>query len=201
MFIQINPASSTPIYVQIMEQIKYAIASGVAKEGEQLLSVRELARQLRVNPNTISKAYRDLEREKYLITHKGKGVYIAPSTSILTQEEKERLVGEKLEAALVDGANRWQIFWRITWPQILPVSLTLVLIRMIEAFKIVDLPQVMTSGGPGTATESMTLHSFISWRTLDLGGSAAIAYMLLFVVTFIGISYVNLLRRSAVEAQ
>jgi multiple sugar transport system permease protein len=107
---------------------------------------------------------------------------------------------EQVEAALVDGANRWQIFWRVTWPQILPVSLTLVLIRMIEAFKIVDLPQVMTSGGPGTATESLTLHSFISWRTLDLGGSAAIAYMLLFVVTFIGISYVNLLRRRAVEA-
>ena len=105
MFIQINPSSSTPIYVQIMEQIKYAIASGVAKEGEQLLSVRELARQLRVNPNTISKAYRDLEREKYLTTHKGKGVYIAPSNSILTHEEKERLVGEKLEAALVDARN------------------------------------------------------------------------------------------------
>jgi multiple sugar transport system permease protein len=107
---------------------------------------------------------------------------------------------EQVEAAIVDGANRWQIFWRITWPQILPVSLTVVLIRMIEAFKIVDLPQVMTSGGPGTATESLTLHSFISWRTLDLGGSAAIAYMLLFVVTFIGISYVNLLRGRAVEA-
>jgi multiple sugar transport system permease protein len=106
----------------------------------------------------------------------------------------------QIEAALVDGANRWQIFWHVTLPQILPVSLTLVLIRMIEAFKIVDLPQVMTSGGPGTATESLTLHAFISWRTLDLGGSAAIAYMLLFVVTFIGISYVNLLRRRAVEA-
>jgi multiple sugar transport system permease protein len=106
---------------------------------------------------------------------------------------------EQVEAALVDGANRWQIFWRIIWPQILPVSLTVVLIRMIEAFKIVDLPQVMTSGGPGTATESLTLHSFISWRTLDLGGSAAIAYMLLFIVTFIGISYVNLLRHRAVE--
>ncbi len=105
MFIQINPSSSTPIYVQIMEQVKYAIASGVAKEGDQLLSVRELARQLRVNPNTISKAYHELEREKYLTTHKGKGVYIAPSTSVLTQEEKERLVAEKLEAALVDARN------------------------------------------------------------------------------------------------
>jgi GntR family transcriptional regulator len=69
------------------------------------LSVRELARQLRVNPNTVSKAYHELEREKFLMTHKGKGVYVAPSTSILTLEEKERLLGEKLEGALVDAMN------------------------------------------------------------------------------------------------
>ncbi|PWH20383.1 MAG: sugar ABC transporter permease [Ardenticatenia bacterium] len=107
---------------------------------------------------------------------------------------------ELMEAALVDGANRWQVFWHITLPQILPVSTTLILIRMIEAFKIVDLPNVLTNGGPGTATESMTLHAFIAWRTLDLGGSAAIAYMLLFMVTFLSMSYVNILRRRVVEA-
>lgn len=107
---------------------------------------------------------------------------------------------ELIEAARVDGANRWHIFWYITLPQILPVSTTLILIRMIEAFKIVDLPNILTNGGPGTATESLTLHSFIAWRTLDLGGSAAIAYMLLFLVTFIGISYVNLIRTRVAEA-
>jgi len=101
---------------------------------------------------------------------------------------------ELIEAALVDGANRWQIFWHITLPQIMPVSTTLILIRMIEAFKIVDLPNVLTNGGPGTATESMTLQSFIAWRALDLGGSAAIAYTLLFLVTIIGLTYVNLIR-------
>jgi multiple sugar transport system permease protein len=106
---------------------------------------------------------------------------------------------ELIEAALVDGANRWQTFWKITFPQILPVSTTLILIRMIEAFKIVDLPNVLTNGGPGTATESMTLHAFISWRTLDLGGSAAIAYILLFLVTFIGLAYVNIVRSRVVE--
>jgi multiple sugar transport system permease protein len=106
---------------------------------------------------------------------------------------------ELVEAAKVDGANRWQIFWYITLPQILPVSTTLVLIRMIESFKIVDLPNVLTNGGPGTATESLTLQAFFSWRALDLGGSAAIAYSLLFLVTFIGISYVNLVRRRVVE--
>jgi multiple sugar transport system permease protein len=101
---------------------------------------------------------------------------------------------EQIEAGLVDGANRWQLFWSITFPQILPVTTTLVLIRMIESFKIVDLPNVLTNGGPGTATESLTLQSWIAWRSLNLGGSAAVAYMLLFVVTFLGISYVNLFR-------
>ena len=108
--------------------------------------------------------------------------------------------GEMMEAAQVDGANRWQTFWNITIPQILPVSTTLVLIRMIESFKIVDLPNVLTNGGPGTATESLTLQAYIYWRSLDLGGSAAVAYMLLFLITFIGLSYVNLVRSPAVEA-
>ncbi len=106
---------------------------------------------------------------------------------------------EQREAALVDGANRWQIFWNITMPQIIPVTITVVLIRMIEAFKIVDLPNVLTNGGPGTATESLTLHAYFSWRALDLGGSAAIAYSLLIVVTFFGIAYINILRRRFVE--
>ncbi len=106
---------------------------------------------------------------------------------------------ELIEAALVDGANRWQTFWHITLPQILPVSTTLILIRMIEAFKIVDLPNVLTNGGPGTATESLTLQAYISWRSLDLGGSAAIAYMLLFLVSFIGMTYITLFRRRVEE--
>jgi multiple sugar transport system permease protein len=106
---------------------------------------------------------------------------------------------EPFEAAIVDGANSWQTFRYITWPAILPVSTTLILIRMIEAFKIVDLPNVMTNGGPGTATESLTLQAFINWRAIELGSSAAIAYMLLFTVTFFGMLFVNLIRRQAVE--
>lgn len=107
---------------------------------------------------------------------------------------------EQVEAALVDGATSWQVFWNITFPQMLPVTITLILIRMIEAFKIMDLPNVLTSGGPGTATESLTLHSFISWRTLNLGQSAAIAYSLLIVVTIAAIAFVNLFRGRAVES-
>ena len=106
---------------------------------------------------------------------------------------------EPIEAAAVDGANSWQIFRNITWPAILPVSITLILIRLIESFKIVDLPNVMTNGGPGTATQSLTYHAFINWRALNIGASAAVAYMLLFLVTFFAMIFVNLIRQRTVE--
>jgi multiple sugar transport system permease protein len=106
---------------------------------------------------------------------------------------------EPMEAATVDGANQWQIFRHIVWPGILPVSMTLILIRLIEAFKIIDLPNVMTNGGPGTATQSMTYHAFINWRALEVGGSAAVAYMLLFLVTFFSMIFVNLIRQQTLE--
>jgi multiple sugar transport system permease protein len=101
---------------------------------------------------------------------------------------------DQREAALVDGASRWQVFRYVTWPAILPVSVTVLLIRAIEAFKIIDLPNVLTNGGPGIASESMTLHAFVAWRALDLGGSAAVAYMLLFVVVFVCMSMLAFVR-------
>ena len=108
---------------------------------------------------------------------------------------------EQIEAAQLDGADGWRIFRDITWPTIAPVAASVVLIRLIEAFKIVDLPNVLTNGGPGIATESMTLHSFIAWRTLDLGGSAAVAYMLFFVATVTCVSFFQfVVRRARAEA-
>jgi multiple sugar transport system permease protein len=104
---------------------------------------------------------------------------------------------DQVEAARLDGAGGLQIFRDITWPAIAPVAATVVLIRLIEAFKIIDLPNVLTGGGPGLATESMTLHSFIAWRTQDLGGSAAIGYMLLFVSTVVCVSFFNFVVRPA----
>lgn len=104
-----------------------------------------------------------------------------------------------IEAALVDGANRLQIFRHIILPQIIPVSTTVILIRLIEAFKIIDLPQVLTRGGPGTATESVSLHVFNLWRAVDLGMSSALAYLLLIVVTFIALIFVNLIRSYFLE--
>jgi multiple sugar transport system permease protein len=98
---------------------------------------------------------------------------------------------DQVEAARIDGASNLQIFRDITWPAIAPIAATVVLIRLIEAFKIIDLPNVLTGGGPGLATESMTLHSFIAWRAQDLGSSAAVGYMLLFVSTVVCVSFFN----------
>ena len=103
---------------------------------------------------------------------------------------------EEVEAAVVDGATKWEIFRNITFPAILPVSTTVVLIRMIEAFKIIDLPNILTNGGPGTATESVTLHAYSLWRRMDIGGSASVGYLLLLLVTFFAVSYANLIRPS-----
>jgi multiple sugar transport system permease protein len=106
---------------------------------------------------------------------------------------------DTVEAGMVDGANRWQVFRYISLPAILPVCATVILIRLIEAFKIIDLPNILTNGGPGTATESLSLHAYIRWRTLDLGQSAAVAYSLLFIVTVAALAYVNLIWRRMAE--
>jgi multiple sugar transport system permease protein len=103
----------------------------------------------------------------------------------------ENVPKDHVEAAQVDGASGVQIFREIIWPQIIPVAVTVILIRMIEAFKIVDLPNIMTSGGPGIATESMTLHSYFLWRANDIGSSAAVAYMLLILTVVVCASFFN----------
>jgi len=104
---------------------------------------------------------------------------------------------DQVEAARLDGAGGLRVFRDVTWPAIAPIAATVVLIRLIEAFKIIDLPNVLTNGGPGLATESMTLHAFIAWRTQDLGGSAAIGYILLFISTVTCVSFFNYVVRRA----
>jgi multiple sugar transport system permease protein len=108
---------------------------------------------------------------------------------------------DAVEAAELDGASRWRIFRDITWPSIAPVAATVVLIRTIEAFKIIDLPNVLTNGGPGIATESLTLHAFGEWRALNLGGSASVAYVLLFVSTIACVSFFNYVVKPMREAR
>lgn len=122
-----------------------------------------------------------------------------PLMFIILLAALEGISRDQTEAALVDGANRLQIFRFVITPQIAPVSLTLILIRMIEAFKLIDIPRILTGGGPGTATETMTLHAYIEWRSPNLGGSAAISYLLLILVTFIATMLVTVVRQKVLE--
>jgi multiple sugar transport system permease protein len=124
-----------------------------------------------------------------------------PFVFIILLAALEGVSREQLEAALVDGANRWQTFRYIVLPEIAPVSLTVILIRLIEAFKIIDMPRIMTGGGPGTATESLTFHAYNQWRAsaTSWGESAAISYILLVVVTFVAVMFVNVVRQWVLE--
>ncbi|HEY4785797.1 MAG TPA: GntR family transcriptional regulator [Bacteroidales bacterium] len=88
----LNPAGGTPFYRQIIDQIKFGIASGSLKAGEQLPTVRALAVQLKVNLNTIAKAYKELEILGILDTQQGSGTFINANGFALTDEEKQRKI-------------------------------------------------------------------------------------------------------------
>jgi multiple sugar transport system permease protein len=90
---------------------------------------------------------------------------------------------DPIEAAAVDGANAWQTFWTVTLPLLTPVLLVAVLIRLIAAMKTYDLIYILTRGGPGSSTETI---SYSIWKnaftSLDMGRSAAASFLLLLVI-------------------
>ena len=104
----INPDDPVPIGEQIGFRILYAIARGVYQPGDKLPTVREIAARLKVNPNTVSRAYRDLERDRILVSRRGTGVFVhedALDTAIerrqsLVLSRCERAIGEALDAGL-----------------------------------------------------------------------------------------------------
>jgi GntR family transcriptional regulator len=90
MLLHVNPSSGFPVYLQIEGQVKQAIAAGALQQDNALPSVRRLAAQLRVNPNTVAKAYQNLERDGVIRTVPGGGTYIAGSSPGLLKSEKLR---------------------------------------------------------------------------------------------------------------
>jgi len=72
-----NPATGVPIYLQLMEQVKHAIETGALRPGEQLPGIRPLAEQLVINPNTVAKAYRELEHERVIELRHGAGAFVS----------------------------------------------------------------------------------------------------------------------------
>ena len=103
MQIRIDNASGRPVYQQIINHIKRDIALGRLVKDEKLATVRQLAGQLAINPNTIAKAYRQLEQEGIIVTRPGAGAFVASLDSTLSQEVKKRVVCEELERIVVEA--------------------------------------------------------------------------------------------------
>jgi GntR family transcriptional regulator len=93
----IDPRSAVPIYVQVMEQIRQRVAAGVLAPGDQLPSVRELASQLLINPNTAARIYRDLEREGLVEFRRGQGTFVSERAKALAERDRLRLLSKRLE--------------------------------------------------------------------------------------------------------
>jgi GntR family transcriptional regulator len=103
MQIRIDNASDRPVYQQIIDQVKRDIACGKVMKEERLPTVRQLAGQLAINPNTIAKAYQQLEREGIIVTRPGAGAFVANLDSNLSNSVKKKLICEDLERAVVDA--------------------------------------------------------------------------------------------------
>ena len=105
MRIEIQPQDGMPIYRQISNQIKYLIASGQLTTGQELPGVRTLAEQLTVTPNTIVKAYSELEAEGLLEKRRGSGTYVSDTNSPLTRKEQRRILTQRIDAALTEASQ------------------------------------------------------------------------------------------------
>ena len=101
--IQINPGSSVPIYKQITEQVRLAVATGRLAVAAQLPSVRALAESLVLNPNTVARAYADLAREGVIETRPGRGVFIIPKRKVLHRSESRRRLEPLLNSLLSEA--------------------------------------------------------------------------------------------------
>ena len=99
----IDPHSGLPVYRQMIDQIKYYIASGTLKAGAQLPSVRELAQRLTVNPTTVVKAYSELEHEGVIEIHHGKGAFVAAQNFNASEALKDKVVRRLARQLAVEG--------------------------------------------------------------------------------------------------
>jgi GntR family transcriptional regulator len=91
MILRPNPSLGVPIYLQLMEQVKHAIETGALRAGEQLPGIRPLAEELVINPNTVAKAYRELEHEGVIELRHGAGAFVSSNAKSRKSSDKVRL--------------------------------------------------------------------------------------------------------------
>ena len=106
MFNSIDPRSPTPLYAQIADRIRLAVASGELRQGDGLPSVRALASQLRVNPATVVQAYRDLERARIVEMRQGSGTYVADVALETRTKERSNAAQRFVRQMLTEAARQ-----------------------------------------------------------------------------------------------
>lgn len=105
MQIQVSAQDGVPIYQQIVNQVKYLVAAGRLAAGEELPSVRTLAEQLVINPNTVARAYLELERAGVVVKRHGSGTYVSEEGSPLARKERMKLLTQRADALLAEAGH------------------------------------------------------------------------------------------------
>ncbi len=105
MILHVNPASGVPLYLQIQSQVKQAVSAGALKPGDALPSVRKLAADLRINPNTVARAYLDLDRDGVLRSVPGGGTFVADGQPGLLKAERLRRLRPHARQVAVEGTQ------------------------------------------------------------------------------------------------
>jgi len=103
MLIHISTADGVPIYLQVVNQIKYLVAAGRLSAGEELPPIRVLAEQLLVNPNTVARAYRELETAGIVEKHRTAGTYVSDQGSPLARRERVKILTERIDALVAEA--------------------------------------------------------------------------------------------------
>jgi GntR family transcriptional regulator len=101
MMFQIDFKAGKPVYLQLIDQVRYAAASGALRPGEALPSIRPLSEELRVNRNTISKAYSELERQGVIETIPGKGCFLKENNTPFTKVARQKILVAEIDEAVV----------------------------------------------------------------------------------------------------
>jgi GntR family transcriptional regulator len=105
MFLHVDAQNGLAVYDQIVRQVKFAVADGAIRAGELVSSVRELARELAVNPNTVARAYRQLQDDGVLEPVRGMGLAVAPAARRRCQAERTQLLGARLQEVLTEAVQ------------------------------------------------------------------------------------------------
>ncbi|MGC8989658.1 MAG: GntR family transcriptional regulator [Verrucomicrobiia bacterium] len=108
MIFQVNFKSGMPVYLQIVDQVRHATASGALQPGDSLPTIRSLAEQLHINRNTIAKAYSELESQNVIETIPGKGCFVKHSPTPFTKEVRRKMLIKEIDRAIV-AAHHLQV--------------------------------------------------------------------------------------------